>query len=43
MRGAPQSSHRLLVGKQGDPITGALAELSGLTSMPERMTHVSWC
>jgi hypothetical protein len=38
MRGAPQSLHRLLAGKQGDPIAGALIELSGLTSVPERMT-----
>jgi hypothetical protein len=43
MRGAPQSPHRLLAGKQGDPIVGALTELSGLTSELERTTLVSWC
>jgi hypothetical protein len=43
MRDAPQSLHQRLAETQGDPIAGALAELSRLTSVLKRTTLVSWC
>jgi hypothetical protein len=43
MRGAPQNPHWRLAGKQGDPIVGALLELSRLTFELKRTTFVSWC